>query len=294
MAEHWGGPWTEQKLSIVQKYIKAYLTALKNQPFNKIYVDAFAGKGYRYIEADQSEFFFGQKVRNRQSGSPRIALEESAVSDRPFNKFIFIELDKRNSEELHTLKGDFSKFSDKIDIINGDANEHLLYLCSKQDWKNTRALLFLDPYGMAVRWETLEVIAATRAIDLWLLFPLGVAINRLLKKSGTICDKNREKLNRIFGTHSWFDAFYKSVDYSSLFGEGTKALRKRAGFDEIADFFTGRLRTIVPSNGICPPRSLRNKKNVPIFLLYFVCTNPNLKAIRTATGIANGVLKSQR
>ena len=40
-------------------------------------------------------------------------------------------------------------------------------LCHK-DWSSHRAVLFLDPYGMQVEWTTIEAIARTGAIDLWL------------------------------------------------------------------------------------------------------------------------------
>src|SRR5690606_41679286 len=42
-----GGPWTEEKLDRVTRYLQAYTTALKNQPFQLMYIDAFAGTGYR-------------------------------------------------------------------------------------------------------------------------------------------------------------------------------------------------------------------------------------------------------
>ena len=60
--------------------------------------------------------------------------------------------------------------------------------------------MFLDPYGMQVRWDTIEAIAETKAIDLWLLFPLGVAVNRMLKNDGNINESWAEKLDIIFGT----------------------------------------------------------------------------------------------
>ncbi len=41
-------------------------------------------------------------------------------------------------------------------------------------------MVFLDPYGMQVEWSTIEALAATKAIDLWYLFPLGVGVARLL------------------------------------------------------------------------------------------------------------------
>ena len=44
---------------------------------------------------------------------------------------------------------------------------------------------------MQVQWDTMKAIAETKAIDLWILFPLGVAVNRLLKKDGNIEDSWR-------------------------------------------------------------------------------------------------------
>lgn len=35
--------------------------------------------------------------------------------------------------------------------------------------------MFLDPYGMQVERETIDTIARTKAIDTWLLFPLGTS-----------------------------------------------------------------------------------------------------------------------
>ena len=40
-----GGPWTQEKLGILKKYLDAYTTALKNQQFCLLYIDAFAGAG---------------------------------------------------------------------------------------------------------------------------------------------------------------------------------------------------------------------------------------------------------
>jgi len=41
-----GGPWTQHKLKILELYLDAYTTALKNQPFKLVYIDAFAGTGH--------------------------------------------------------------------------------------------------------------------------------------------------------------------------------------------------------------------------------------------------------
>ena len=47
MAHAFGGAWTERKLSVVRRYLENYAQALKNQSFERIYIDAFAGTGVR-------------------------------------------------------------------------------------------------------------------------------------------------------------------------------------------------------------------------------------------------------
>ncbi|MBU4201002.1 MAG: hypothetical protein KKG09_03200 [Verrucomicrobia bacterium] len=49
-----GGDWTEIKLGMLGDYLNAYTTALKAQPFAKLYIDAFAGTGYRETETRES------------------------------------------------------------------------------------------------------------------------------------------------------------------------------------------------------------------------------------------------
>lgn len=41
----YGNDWTEMKLSVLEDRLNAYITALKNQSFKLIYIDAFARSG---------------------------------------------------------------------------------------------------------------------------------------------------------------------------------------------------------------------------------------------------------
>ena len=42
-------------------------------------------------------------------------------------------------------------------------------------------MVFLDPFGMQVPWSTIEALAKTKAMELIINFPLGMAIQRLLR-----------------------------------------------------------------------------------------------------------------
>ena len=138
-----------------------------------------------------------------------------------------------------------------------------------------------------MRWDTIEAIAKTQAIDLWLLFPLGQAINRLLKKNGNIGNEHKNKLNIAFGTSDWYNQFYCEYEDSTLFGP-EKKIKKIANLNGISKYFIDRLKTIfagVSEN----PRALYNSKNNPLFLFCFAAGNP--RGAPTAIKIANYILE---
>ena len=208
VGQHFGGDWTEQKLECVSKYLSAYTTIMNKHKdrFTFAYIDAFAGTGYRKVMLDEdiNETMFPeldtQEIVNFRQGSVRNALE----AQPPFNKYIFIEEDKENFSELEKLTEEFSEHN--IECIRTDANKYFRDVCDKS-WKKHRALVFLDPFGMQVEWKIIEMIAETKAIDLWLLFPIGT-VNRLLKRDGEIRQSLRDKLNLFFGDDDWHHVFY--------------------------------------------------------------------------------------
>jgi three-Cys-motif partner protein len=141
---------------------------------------------------------------------------------------------------------------------------------------------------MPVDWATVEAIAETKAVDVWLLFPLGVAVNRLLTRSDPPSGGWAEALTRIFGTTAWREEFYRKHEEQTLFG-GEVSQRKEADFDQIGRFFVSRLKTVfakVAEN----PLPLRNSTNAPLYLLCFAAGNE--KGAPTAVRIAAHILGS--
>jgi three-Cys-motif partner protein len=285
----WGGAWTETKTQIVHDYVCSYLRALQNQPFKKIYVDAFAGEGHRILARIPGLIF---KERYEVfKGSPKLVLEASSEARRPFDSFIFCETDPKRAEKLLALKTEFPQFSHSIEIREMEANAFLLNFCHSTDWKSTRALVFLDPFGMQVEWPTMEALAATRAADIWVLFPLGVSVMRLLKKRGEISEGAKERLDRLFGNREWLDRFYKihKPKFQGLLYQENDELVRCVGVRQVAEYFVERLRTVFPENGVVDPLFLFNSKNVPIYMLCFACGNQ--KGVPIATKIANHLIR---
>ena len=276
--QKFGGPWTVEKLGILSDYLRFYSTALKSQPFDLIYIDAFAGTGKVQI-GDNEEYEI-------IDGSAKLALQ----SGGNFKEYIFIEQKKAFVQELNDLID--KEFPDKkriVKIIPRDCNEVLLEICKKVNWNKTRAVLFLDPYAADVKWETLKIVAETGAIDVWYLFPLNAAI-RMMKKKGEIDPTWKEKLNSIFGDSSWEAEFYSEDPQFNLFG--TTETRRDCNTESLKAYIEKRLESVFPAVSK-NSRVLLSSKNSPLFLFCFAVSNSNPKAHGLALKVANYILKDQ-
>jgi three-Cys-motif partner protein len=286
-AMQFGGDWTTEKLGRLRSYLAAYTTILRRQTFTFAYIDAFAGSGYREPKggADEKDWFLpgldDVEQRSFLQGSAQIALE----CDPPFHKYVFIEKDEKTLAKLQkNLSQRFPEKKRNIIFQLGDANTVIQDLC-KRDWRWHRAVLFLDPFGMQVVWSTIEAVAETRAIDLWILFPLGVGVNRMLTRDGQMDASWKRKLNDIFGQSDWYDLFYSPASQPSFFHEDT--MQKTANFSVILAYYVNRLRSIFPHVAE-NPLQLYNTRNNPLYALFFAAGNP--KGGETAVKIAQYIL----
>jgi len=266
-----GGGWTEKKLEILRKYLESYNKALKNQPFERVYIDAFAGTGYRQQRERQYniELVFEELEQDESKeflkGSAKLALE----ANPSFHRYIFIESDKNKINELEKLGKEHPEKANQIKIVQSDANEFIQNYCNDEDWANTRAVLFLDPFATEVEWLTIEAIAKTQCIDVWILFPL-MAVNRLLAKDHEKVCYNC--LNRIFGTKDWFEQFYETQILDNIFGKSVGAIEKVCDFARIGKFYRDRLKTIF--SGVAEkPKVFYNSRGSALFQLFFAAGN---------------------
>ena len=306
-----GGGWTQDKLGRLRKYLEAYTTIFTSNEnarfFQTTYVDAFAGTGYskpktKKAKSDTSvavslfEMISEPEAEEYLKGSARIALE---VEPR-FNSYLFIEQKAAHYEALEGLKEEFPDLAGDMTIVKQDANTYLTEWCERMDTKKNRAVVFLDPFGMEVKWTLLQAIAKTEAIDLWLLFPIG-GINRHLTRSNLPPQEWTDRLTQVLGTEEWLSRFYtvntqpENPNQLDLFNEGFQAvpeatLTKEVDFEKLGAYFVERLETLFPSGGVAKnPLVLRNSTNAPLFLFCFASANP--KGAKTAVKIANDILR---
>ncbi|MFZ1084988.1 MAG: three-Cys-motif partner protein TcmP [Terracidiphilus sp.] len=284
-----GGLWTQQKLQILSKYLRAYRTIFERNEkarFFKIsYVDAFAGTGVipRDVPDMFAEFFpeLAEAEAEFRKGSATRALEV----EPPFDHYVFIEKDPGKCEELLTLSEEFTDRD--IRIYNEDANIALQKWCSEINTVNERAVVFLDPFGASVEWNSIKAIAQTRAVDLWILFPYA-AINRMLINNRKPPKSWSDRLTQIFGTDEWEKAFYSSTFWQSILdpNQEVEQIHKIADKTQITEFFIQRLRKEFVA--VANPGFLYNSKGL-LFVLLFAAGNE--KGAKAGLKIANDLIQ---
>jgi three-Cys-motif partner protein len=225
------------------------------------------------------------ELKELAKGSAATALE----IDPPFNSFVFIEKHGQRFRELQKLAEKYPGKRTAIKFVQANANDALAKICAETDWTRNRAVLFLDPYGTQVEWTTLEIVATTKAIDTWILFPVGMGVERLLPNDGNVPSAWKDILNRMLGTNAWRTAFYLEMpSQPDLLDDMTPNVVKLANPAMIEKYFLERLRSIfsgVGRRGL----PLRNSRGYLMYLLCFACGNP--RGAKIATGIADHLLK---
>ncbi len=277
-SDKFGGQWTVEKLNILEKYLDAYTTALKNQLFKLMYLDAFAGTGEISLRNEDED------ARDFIEGSVRLATK---IADKPFDRLIFVEKDPQQFAKLQSLHKEYP--GRDIWIKESDANFFLKNL--QEDWKAWRGVLFLDPFATEVEWATIEKIAGFEALDTWILFPVS-SIRRMLpisKKPEDISEKWVDRLNRIFGDQSW-NKLYSIIPQQSFWLEDEQ-YQSKSGVDGIIRIYKDKLKSLFGPRYLETSKTFMNSRKSPLFEFMFCAGNP--KGAKLAKKIASHILNSR-
>jgi three-Cys-motif partner protein len=214
---------------------------------------------------------------------------ESSRRRATFRPYVFVEKSRRKAAQLERLKADFPQLSDRIKIERADANSAIQAFCKTTDWRRTRAVLFLDPFGNQVGWSTLEVIARTRAIDVWYLFPAHLGINRQISSTAEFDAAKAASLDWVFGTDEWRAEFLTTTKASDLWGDEQERLIKQATVDSITRYMIKRMKQVF--KGVVLDEWLPlGRGGSHWYSLLFACSNPSAPATRIAERVARAVM----
>lgn len=161
------GEWARDKYYYLHRYIDVFATAMyKKWCGNIYYVDLFAGCGICRVRDTGKEIY----------GSALISLNIG----RPFKRYFFID---KNPKAINALRLRIrnSPLRNIVELIEGDCNEKIEQIL-REIPKGCLCLAVIDPTGLQIKFETLRKLTANRRVDLFIVFPEGMAIKRNLKK----------------------------------------------------------------------------------------------------------------
>ena len=147
-----------------------------------------------------------------------------------------------------------------------------------------RTLAFIDPYGMSVDWKSIQALKDL-GVDLWILVPTGMGINRLLKNDGKISDAWLGRLERFLGLDKEYilNHFYKEKMNLTLFGEETFLEKEQNAIQKSATLYKERLNTVFKF--VSDSFVMKNSTNSIMY--HFMMATNNAAALK----IANDVIK---
>jgi three-Cys-motif partner protein len=106
-------------------------------------------------------------------------------------------------------------------------------------------------------------------------FPLAMAINRLITRSGDVPERWADQLTACFGTDEWSAIAYNRE--TDLFGN--EITTKRGNVSEcLLDLYIRRLNKLFPF--VSRPRLIRNTRNSPLY--YLIWAGPNKLGLKGA------------
>jgi three-Cys-motif partner protein len=248
------GYWSEIKLEIMKSYAPRYTMILSKQSLIKgyYYIDGFAGYGIHK-----------SKTRDELiQGSPLNAL----AANPPFTGHYWIDLNGKKVDYLRKLAEGHSN----VKVYEGDCNKLLLEkifpTIQFKDFK--RALCLLDPYGLHLDWNVIFAAGQSKAIEIFLNFPvMDMNMNILWNNPDKVDPAQIQRMNWFWGDESWKDVAYKKTP--GLFGE----LEEKTSNEAIAKAFCERLRNIAGFKYVAEPMPMRNSNGAIVYYLFFATPN---------------------
>jgi three-Cys-motif partner protein len=245
------GYWSELKLEIIEKYGTAYTNILQRQKLKKYYIDGFCGAGVHRSKASGKEI----------EGSPARALKVTP----PFDGYYFIDLEPEKTDYLRRLCGDRAD----VHIYTEDATSCLTTkVVPGIKYENyNRALCLLDPYGLHLDWSAIHMAGQSRAIDMFLNFPvMDMNRNAIWRNPEKVPHDGLDRMTKFWGDDSWKKAAYAESPQTQLFGPPDIV---KQGNEAIVAAFRERLRKVASFQSVAEPLAMRNSNNAVVYYLFF-------------------------
>lgn len=267
------GQWSQNKLDILAKYLRAYAIILNKQKKKWLkafhYIDAFAGAGLLLRRDGELD----EEVAAYLEGSPLRAIE----CEPPFDHLWFVEQNRDRRSSLERLIEERCA-KHRATVLAGDSNKEIKDIIAKLD-SNERGLVFLDPYGLQAEWDTVTALANAHKFDVFINFSI-MGVIRNLKRSGEPTQAFRQTLAKVMGSDRWVNDIY--TKHGHLFN-GSTSLRNEIEPRKIAQIYSNQLKEVFPY--VSDYVIMRNSIGAPIYALVLASHN------ETAIKIMNDIMR---
>jgi three-Cys-motif partner protein len=156
-------------------------------------VDGFAGPGMCRVKNARPGPYYAW-------GSPLLGLRNSPA----FERCTLLDIRPRNVEALRARALEYGQMST---IHCGDVNHELHRLVRELVPSGAPCFCLLDPQGIELAWSTIQRISQIpgrkRKPELLILFPLRMALLRLMTTQRAIRPEMSDRLDISFGSHEW-------------------------------------------------------------------------------------------
>jgi three-Cys-motif partner protein len=197
------GIWAKDKLSFLDEFGPPALRATEAK-FQRWYVDLFAGPGVNVDDEETGEEFEGASLR---------ALKMTALKDERlyFTHLVLVNKHGPSHDALqarvdrHCENGYCRAPRTHVTIEKGDANALVHSIIRRID---SKSYVFVFADIEAPRQLPFSTVRALRShghtsIDFFVLFPLDMAINRIMSYNPQTVEEGSDTLTAFFGTDKW-------------------------------------------------------------------------------------------
>lgn len=182
------GIWSLKKLIALNGYSQKFIEILKSNGFKEcVFVDPFCGSGLIKLQVLHP--------------FPSSALVSLFTENKSFDRFYFSDNDQirinsletklSNLRETYNINISKSNFKDRInEIFSGRPPK-------SQQWKDRGYLVFLDPYGFDLTWDSIDRILRSGPVDL-----IITMMTSYITWNASI-EQSKNKLKVFFGDDEW-------------------------------------------------------------------------------------------
>lgn len=205
------GPWALDKLSFIDEFVPPALKATRRKK-QRYYVDLFAGPGLNVNDEGGGAEFEGSSLRALAA----TAYEEPDVF---FTDAILVNKSQADHDALqervrrYAATGAIHTPLSRIEMLRADANQ-VIHRTMRSIPLRAYAFIMADIEApKQLPWSTVTAIKqyGHESVDFFLLFPLDMALRRMLSYRQETVEQSADVLTRFFGSDDWRELLQSRV-----------------------------------------------------------------------------------